>query len=366
MRVLHVFRSPVGGLFRHVCDLVEAQVSMGYETGIVCDTIAGGAYSNRLIEGLQARCSMGIERMPMPRMPAFVDVPNTSRVPDIASRLKVDIIHGHGSKGGFYARLAGRRLGVPSIYTPHGGVLNYEWSSPSGALFLATERYLAKAGSGFAFVCDYERATFDRKIGIGGAPFVVVHNGLWPREFIPVKPREDATDLLFAGEMRFNKGVDLILEAIAELNKERRVTLTLAGDGVQFEEYKLLAKTLGVEHLVNFVGRVPIAEAFAMGRIFVLPSRFESFPYVIMEAIAAEKPIVSTNVGGIAEVLPPEMLMTTVDVASLTAKLREVLGAEHKARQQAAELAARVKVSTTVAKMAEKIGNLYSRLAPGR
>jgi glycosyltransferase involved in cell wall biosynthesis len=362
MRVLHVFRSPVGGLFRHVCDLVEAQHTMGFETGIVCDTLAGGDYSNRLIANLQTLCTMGIARMPMPRMPAFIDFENTKRVTEIARQTKADVIHGHGSKGGLYARLAGRRLGKPSIYTPHGGVLNYEWLSGSGPLFLGSERYLAHVGSGFAFVCDYERDTFKRKIGTYGKPFVVVHNGLWPRDFQAVPPLPDATDLIFAGEMRYNKGVDLLLESLRELNRERDVTLTLAGDGVQFDEYRALASKLQLDGKARFIGRVPIEQAFAMGRIFVMPSRFESFPYVVMEAIAAEKPIVSTPVGGIPEVLPAELLTTAVDVPSLTRKLRAVLAREDQARQSAALLADHVKKTITVDVMAEKISGLYREL----
>ena len=362
MRVVHVFRSPVGGLFRHVCDLVEAQNNAGMQIGIICDTLAGGDYSNRLIASLEERCSLGVHRFAMPRMPSLADFSNTRRATDLVRQMNPDILHGHGSKGGLYARLAGRRIGKPSIYTPHGGVLNYHWASLSGPLFLGSEMILARIGSGFAFVCEYERETFNHKIGILGRPYIVVHNGLWPREFQPVAPNADATDLLFAGEMRYNKGVDLLLEAMVILNRDRRVTLTLAGDGVQFEEYKALAKTLGTDEYVQFVGRMPIQQAFAKGRIFVSPSRFESFPYVIMEAIAADLPIVSTDVGGIAEVLPKSMLTSAVDAPAIANKINEFLSNEPAAKAAARSLSERVKLTTTANDMAKKIIGLYETL----
>ncbi len=115
---------------------------------------------------------------------------------------RFDIIHGHGAKGGLIARVAGRRLGVPSLYTPHGGSLHYRWQSAVGAAFLATEKYLARIGSGFVFVCDFERDAFSAKVGLAGKPSIVAHNGLWPEEFTPAVPDADATDLLFVGEVR--------------------------------------------------------------------------------------------------------------------------------------------------------------------
>ncbi len=362
MKILHVFRSPVGGLFRHVCDLVEAQHAAGYKTGILCDSLAGGDYSAKLIEKLGPFCELGIKRMPMPRMPAMSDWPNIAHTAKIASDMGVNILHGHGSKGGLFARMAGRRIGRPSVYTPHGGVLNYSWASASGPLFLGTEKLLVRVGSGLAFVCDYERQTFDQKIGIRGKPYIVAHNGLWPREFQRVVPDKDASDLIFAGEMRYNKGVDLLLEALVSLNKERRTTLTLAGDGVQFEEYKALAITLGLTDVVRFVGRVPIQQAFRQGRIFVMPSRFESFPYVLMEAIAAELPVISTRIGGVAEVVPASMLTASVSVEAIARKIRDVLAHESEASAQAKVLAASLAATTTVMEMTKKISGLYVSL----
>ncbi len=362
MRVIHVFRAPVGGLFRHVCDLVKAQSQAGVETGIVCDDLTGGDYASKLIAEIGAYCPLGIVRLPMPRMPAMSDFATTRKVAEIATSQKADILHGHGSKGGLHARLAGSRLGIPSVYTPHGGVLNYSWTSPSGALFLGTEKYLARRGSGFAFVCDYERRTFEDKIGTYGKPHIVVHNGLWPEEFTPVKQHADASDLVFAGEMRYNKGVDLLLEAVAEVSKSQPVTLTLAGDGPQIDEYKALSQRLGIQEATRFIGRVPILKAFASGRIFVSPSRFESFPYVIMEAIAAEIPVISTNVGGISEVLPASMLTRSVDVSGLVEHLRRVLADEQSARESARQLSLSVKATTTATEMMHRIVGLYRNL----
>ena len=67
MRIVHCFRSPVGGIFRHVRDLVDAQVAAGHEVGIVCDSSTGGAYEEQLFDGVKAKLSLGLHRVAMQR-----------------------------------------------------------------------------------------------------------------------------------------------------------------------------------------------------------------------------------------------------------------------------------------------------------
>jgi hypothetical protein len=166
MKILHVFRSPVGGLFRHVRDLVRGQKALGHSCGIICDSGAGGEIAQRYLDGLKQYCDLGIERLPMPRQPGFRDLPNLRLVRELAKKTRAEILHGHGAKGGLYARLAGHRLGLPSVYTPHRGSLHYTWRSPLGVVFLGTEKLLTYRGSGYIFVCDYERREFEAKIGL--------------------------------------------------------------------------------------------------------------------------------------------------------------------------------------------------------
>ena len=59
LRIVHVFRSPVGGLFRHVCNLVQAQAQMGHQIGIVCDASTGGATADARLKELSRFCALG-------------------------------------------------------------------------------------------------------------------------------------------------------------------------------------------------------------------------------------------------------------------------------------------------------------------
>ena len=64
LRIVHCFRSPVGGIFRHVRDLAEAQAEAGHEVGVVCDSTTGGDYEDRLFEQIAPVLALGVKRTP--------------------------------------------------------------------------------------------------------------------------------------------------------------------------------------------------------------------------------------------------------------------------------------------------------------
>lgn len=365
MRILHVFRTPVGGLFRHVRDLARGQTELGHEVGIICDSITGGPASAAALEALAPVCALGISRLPISRLPGLGDLAATRGIAETASRLEPTVLHGHGAKGGLYARLAAARLGLASVYTPHGGTLHYDWSSPQGAVYLATEKWLRGRGSGFIFVCQFEHAAFARKIGLGGKPHAIIHNGLWPEEFAGVAPHTDASDLLFIGELRKLKGVDVLIDAIALLNRERRVSATLVGDGADRPLFEAQARKLGLGNLVRFTGAMPAAQAMPLGRIFVMPSRAESFPYVVLETAAAGVPIVASRVGGIPEILPEALTVRPGDAAALAAALRPLTALLPAGLNGTHSLQSLVRERFSAATMSRESCDFYARLSTG-
>lgn len=359
MRSLQVFRTPVGGLFRHVRDLVRGLTALGHEVGIVCDSTTGGPAAETALAALEQSCRLGIHRLPIGRMPGLADVNAATAIARIAATVKPDILHGHGAKGGVYARLAGSRLKIPSLYTPHGGSLHYAWSSPRGALFLSAERLMLRRGSGLVFVCDYERRIFAEKVGLGGLPHRVVHNGLWPEEFAAVPLASEARDLVFLGELRHLKGVGDLLEALRLLKAWRPVSATLVGDGPDRQEFETLAQRLGLAEQVHFTGALPARQAFGLGRLMVMPSRAESLPYVILETVAAGKPLIATRVGGIPEILPSETLVPPADSPALAEAIRSALSDGETRLAQAHALAEDARTRFSAQAMCSKIAGFY-------
>lgn len=321
MKILHVFRSPVGGLFRHVCDLAREQHLLGHDVGVICDNRTGGEAAERVLAALAQHCKLGLTRIPIGTLPGFGDRAALRYVREIAKSVGANVIHGHGAKGGVYARLAASKLGVAGVYSSHGGSLHYDWFKPPGAAFLAAERLLRFADCGLVFVCRFERDLFAHKIGIGKCKTAVIYNGLQPDEFAVRRLIPDATDFLFVGEMRQLKGVDVLLEALAEVRKANPYTLTLIGDGSDLARFQKQAVELGLGNAARFLGRKTIAEALPLGRIMIMPSRQESFPYVVLEAIAAKVPVIASRIGGIPEILPDRQLVTAGNAHALAAAM---------------------------------------------
>src|ERR1700691_1081929 len=122
LRIIHVLRAPLGGLFRHVIDLAREQIARGHAVGLVTDSLTGGPRAATVLADLEPSLALGLVRLPMPRNPHLLDVSAAVKIALHTRALKADVVHGHGSKGGAYARLPAFLPGFAApirAYTPH-------------------------------------------------------------------------------------------------------------------------------------------------------------------------------------------------------------------------------------------------------
>lgn len=346
LRIVHILRSPLGGLFRHVLDLAQAQLDSGHQVGLIADSSTGGAYAEGILQALAPRLGLGLHRLPMRRDPHPLDILAHARIVPLLRTARPDVVHGHGAKGALYARLPGTpvlaRGPTARVYTPHGGSLHHDPASFKGALVLGMERMLARRTDLILFESGYAADRFRAAIGTPPCPVRIVHNGLRPAEFTPVMPRQDAADVVYVGELRMLKGVDVLIEALAALGlaQNRPVRAALVGSGPDRERFEALAEARGIASSITFHGVMPAREAFALGRLLVVPSRAESLPYIVLEAAAAQVPLIATRVGGIPEIFggADDHMVPPDDVEALAAALRTRL-AMSADRQAASALA---------------------------
>ena len=365
LRVLHVLRHPMGGLFRHVCDLIEGQQEAGIMTGVVCgEPPAGNTVSRAMIERLECHCGLGLHVVPMGRLPGVGDVRALQRIGQLVERLQPDILHGHGAKGGAYARLLPRRHDAVRIYTPHGGALHYSTMSPAGAVFLGMERLLMSRTDGFIFESGFSRRTYEEKIGKPSSEVVVIPNGVRPDEFAPVSADDNAADFIFVGELRTLKGISVLIEALAAMKSE--ATLAIVGSGPDEAEFRAQADRSTAKDRISFLGAMPAREAFRRGRVVVMPSLAESLPYVALETIAAGKPFIASGVGAMPEVFGPDALalIQPGNPRSLRSALEAALVRPERLSDQAQRLRERVRTHFSTARMVGDVIEFYERLAP--
>ncbi|MEI9403477.1 glycosyltransferase [Mesorhizobium argentiipisi] len=352
LRIVHCFRSPVGGIFRHVRDLTEAQVAAGHAVGIVCDSTTGGDYEERLFEAMKDSLALGIHRTPMQRHVGPGDLASAWRTYRIIKELRPDVLHGHGAKGGAYARLFGSllrvsRFRVARLYSPHGGSLHYDETTATGKVFFGLERFMARFTDCLLFVSDYERSTYRRKVGEPPIPNTLVYNGLRAAEFEPVATAANAADFLYIGMMRDLKGPDIFIDALALAGSAlgRSLSAVMVGDGDDLPRYHAQVERLGLKSHVRFMPPMPARQAFALAELVVVPSRAEAMPYIVLEALAAGMPMIATAVGGIPEIFGEDSpALIRPDPSQLAGKMETVLGdrdAYRKAMPQTDELKAR-------------------------
>lgn len=229
---------------------------------------------------------------------------------------KFDIVHTHTSKGGFLGRIAARLAGVPTvIHTVHGFAF-HEFSSGLTTSFYAS---LEKLASRFCdlIICvnNQDRLTAIER-GIGRPDKIVtILNGIDLRRFEDVVITDSERDRLglpreavlvgTVGRLAAQKGFEYLIKAIPCIVRAHPQTWFLfAGDGPLKAELQALAEKLGVRDRCRFLGfRRDIPQLLAYYDVFVLPSLWEGLSITLLEAMAASKAVIATNVKGNREVI---------------------------------------------------------------
>ncbi len=374
LRIIHCFRSPIGGIFRHVRDLAEAHARQGHEVGIVCDSTTGGSYEDALFDEIRPFLALGLVRLPIRRSIGPSDLGALWRSYKEIRSLQPDILHGHGAKGGALARIIGsalrvNRYCVARLYSPHGGSLHYNRSTLSGRAVFLLERLQEYLTDAIVFVCNFERKTYEAKVGKPRPRSERIYNGIDDRDFEMVYARPDAVDFLYIGMLRDLKGPDLFIDAFARTERSigRPLSAMMIGDGPQRAEYEQMMLERGLGRRIEMLPAMRARDAFAFTRNVVVPSRAESMPYIVLEALAARKPVIASRVGGIPEVLGTgsAALATCGDAQSLA----DVMTAAMTQKDWAAKVmpeAEAFKAAFATSTMSASMMRLYRQLVPER
>jgi glycosyltransferase involved in cell wall biosynthesis len=306
-----------GGVGRHVRSLCQGLIAEGYHV-----TVAYAPYrADEAFQGFVADKHNGIDFLPLKLKRAvspgsdlsvFVQVLRLIR-----NRGPFDVVHGHSSKGGAIARLCGRWLSVPTVYTPHG--LNMASPRVSLAKRIANawaERIMGYgATSKIISVSEGERDFILRRNLIYRKRVALITNGLEARDldyFWEHRLMRNAIDqwpLTFGSIMRFSppKTPGCLIEAFARLCAAMpRVTmrLVLVGDGELLAGARRQVEESGLNERVSFLGWQTDARKMLLGfDIFVLSSLSEGGSYTILDAMAAGLPVISTDVFGTRETI---------------------------------------------------------------
>jgi glycosyltransferase involved in cell wall biosynthesis len=190
----------------------------------------------------------------------------------------------------------------------------------------------------------------------------VIHNGVPELATHPVARARPGPVLGTIGRLDHQKGFDVLIRALVDVPA---ATLVVVGDGPEGASLRTLAAELGVAGRVHFTGFSAEARRHLGGfDVFVLPSRFEGFPLVIVEAMLAGLPVVATDVGSVAEAVidgQTGSLVPADDAPRLAGAIRALL--EDPDRRSAMGAAARTHAAQfTAARMVTAYEQLYAQL----
>lgn len=240
------------------------------------------------------------------------------------ARLKPDVVHAHSSFAGLVARAApAASPHRPAIvYCPHGWAFDRDGNPLVQRLYARVEKALSRRSDSIIAISAFERQR-GIEIGIDPARLALVMNGIAD---LPPSPAEPCTPdaplrLLFVGRLDRQKGFDLLLDAIGKLGDS--VSLRVAGASVVGGEGSLEALPANVQ-LLGWLDEGQIARELAACDVLVVPSRWEGFGLVAVEAMRAARPVIASRVGGLPEVVQDGetgLLFTPGDVGELVTAL---------------------------------------------
>jgi len=296
LRVLHVYKdyAPViGGIENHVRLLAEGQAARGLEvTVLVTNTSA------RTIEERRG----GVRVVKAARLGEAASTPLSLRFFREIARLESDVMHLHSPYPPAEIGALVFRPRTPCILTYHSDVVRQRWMMKVYGVVL--RRILRRADRIIAASANLAASSPFLRAAAGRCE--VIPHGIDAARFDrpaasaveTIRRRHRPPIVLFVGRLRYYKGLDYLLQAMRDVG----ATLLVAGTGAMEGAWRTLAANLGLADRAVFLGDVPDEELpayYSACEVFVLPAshRSEAFGLVQLEAMAARRPVVSTELG---------------------------------------------------------------------
>ena len=288
---------------------------------------------------------------------------------------KIDILHSHGPN--VLARIVGDLAGVPiQINTDHGPSIYAD--NPRRFRKRALNFILNPLTDKFIAISEVMKITLMQKYRVPEHKIVLMHNG------IPLSIRETDIDkrakreelgcpsdipiIITIGRATKQKRFDLFLETCSIIKNEfkKEFIILMAGDGPLRKDLEEKARALSLYPSLRFLGfRRDIPELLAIADIFVTTSQWEGFSIVLLEAMAAQKPIAGFDVDGVKEAVinnETGYLVPYPDTRSLAPKIIHLLANPDKAEKMGEEGYWRVKNNFSIEAHAKKLSVLYEQL----
>jgi glycogen(starch) synthase len=317
-----------GGLARHVRKLAEALVRQGVHVDVLTRGVARESELERARVGDGGGVNVHRVREPswprdLDRFVAWVEQMNSDMLAAgeaLAQEHSYELVHGHDWLVGQAAAALADRLGVPYVTTIHATEhgRHQGWvDKPPQSHIHSLERRMARRADAVIVCSYYMRGHVADIFDIDERRVAVIPNGVDPSELQPMgdlqalrnglaAPHEKL--VLLVGRLVYEKGFQLALDALPNVIEQvGNVRFLVAGSGTHEAELKAQAGRLGLcEHgtFLGWIGDDVLHSLYRIADLCVVPSIYEPFGLVALEAMASGCPCIVADTGGLREVVP--------------------------------------------------------------
>jgi glycosyltransferase involved in cell wall biosynthesis len=315
------------------------------------------------------------------RIHAWQDLVAFVKLYRLFRRVRPTIVHTHTAKAGTLGRIAAVLAGVPiRVHTFHGHVLRGYFPAGRTRLVIRIERLLARFTTKIVTVSEGQARELVEEFGICPREKMEVISLGFDLSRFPAASAErlgaefraelgagDAPVIAIVGRLVPIKNHDLLLEAVAELERRgREFVLAIVGGGPEEARLRRRVGELGLAARVRFVGwRSDLDRVYGGSDIVALTSVNEGTPVCLIEALAAGRPVVATDVGGVRDVLDGGRLGTIVppgDPLGFADALDELLADAERRRALGRAGSVAVRSTYGIDRLLDSVSRLYDRL----
>jgi len=369
MRVVHISKvTGVAGSERHLLMLLTGLRKRGIEASML--VLEDPVRSPEAFYAALTKRSIPFEIVPIH---GHLDPGLTQRLAHILRSQAPDVVHTHLIHGDLYGLRAARQAGFPAtISSRHNDNpfrRNPVVKMAIRAAMHRADRVIAISAALADFVTQTE--------GVPAEKVTVIRYGLEPRSYPPDAVAQAHTRLKlplevpvvgFFGRLIAQKGVDVLLEAFTRLRPAHPdARLIIVGDGDQRDNLETQAAALGLETCVTFTGWVDDAAVLMLGcDVIAMPSRWEGFGLVALEAMNARRPLVASQVSALPEIVvegETGRLVPPDDPEQLAKAIGGLLAAPDQARAMAEAGYARLVDKFGVEQMVEQTVAVYRQVS---
>lgn len=295
----------LGGAEQHLLTLLRGFDRDTCRVSLVCPEV--------LAERLKADLPGDVTLIPL-ALASLWNWRSAARLAKVLRELRADVLHSHMFKSSLFASPIGWLSGIPAIVeTPH---INERWRHGSIKGRFVVDRFVGRFVDWYIAVSEANARYLVAEKGLPSRKIVMIPNSCEVGNFDPARIAPSALRkewcvgdehpvLVVLARLDMQKGHDVLLDAMVIIHKEfPGAQLFFVGEGPRRSALVAQVQDLELTAVVHFTGyRRDVEDWLALADVVVLPSRWEGMPLVAIEALAAGKPIVATNVDGTPEVV---------------------------------------------------------------